>query len=317
MPGYSGMLTNLKLIKMKILYRTFLSITAIALLTLTSCLDDEGLGVEVTRYDEVPAVVDFNEVPNSSGFITRSFSGTTDPAFAQEATFTVNLSSPYQLDKDLTVTVEYDQDAIDAFVADNAGWTGLAPSKQDFTTANVVIPAGEREATFTVNFYAEGLSADDKIISAYTITAVSDPGVIISGNFGTQFVRVVVSNVYEGWYDMVIDYYHPNAGAWPTNLYRHYEYSKYLSTVSSTKSRFDFAIWNYDAWVDVQPDNSVLFSAIFSTYDVVMENSEEPGTEILSYDPVTRTFTLVYEYAGSGGFRHFYETLTWSADQDQ
>ena len=111
------MLIKLKLRKMKMLYKIVLSITALALLTLNSCLDDEKLGVEVVRYDEVPYVVDFNEAPNSSGFIVRSFKGTTDPNFAQEAEFTVNLSSPFKLDKDLVLTVEFDEAAVDAYVS--------------------------------------------------------------------------------------------------------------------------------------------------------------------------------------------------------
>ncbi|HCC71914.1 MAG TPA: hypothetical protein DEQ09_12300, partial [Bacteroidales bacterium] len=211
------MLINLKFGKMKIIYRILLSITALALITLTSCLDDSVMDTEVTRFDEVPYVVDFNEIPNTSGYIIRSFKGTTDPDFAQAASFRVNLSSPYQLNYDLNVTVEYDQDAADAYAADNAGWVSLSPAKQDFTSATVTIPAGEREAEFTVNFYTEGLSADDKIVAAYSITDVDDPNVIISGNFGTQYVKVGVANIFEGSYTADVDWFYgggPNYGGY-------------------------------------------------------------------------------------------------------
>jgi hypothetical protein len=237
------MLIKLKLRKMKILYRILLSITAVALLTLTSCLDDEGLGVEVPRFDEVPYVVDFNEVPNSGGYIVRSFKGTTDPNFAQEAEFTVNLSSPFKLDKDLVLTVEYDQAAVDAYVAANSGWSALPAAKQDFTSATVTIPAGEREATFTVNFYTEGLSADDLIMAAYSITDVSDPDIIISGNFGTQFVKVGVANVFEGMYDVTDKYW-----IYGTTNYSHLvDPEAFLQTVSSVISETEYF---YDGWGD-------------------------------------------------------------------
>lgn len=302
---------------MKIFYKILLSITALALLTFTSCLDDEELGVEVTRYDKVPYVIDFNEIPNAGGYIQRSFKGTTDPLLSQEATFRINLSSPYPLKKDLDVTVEFDQAAADEFVANNPGWIALNPAKQDFTSLVLTIPAGKREADFNVNFFTEGLSADDQLVAAYSVTNISDPSVIVSGNFGTQYVRVVVANIYEGWYESHLLYYHPSygTGTWPDNLYRDANYRKFLSTVSSTKSRFNFGVWSDDAWVDVQPGNSVIFTAKFSTYNVVMGNELVPGTENLTYDPLTRTFTLVYEYSGTGGNRVFYETLVWSSDQ--
>ena len=302
---------------MKIFYKILLSITAVALLTFTSCLDDEKLGTEIVQYHNVPNVIDFNEIPNAGGFILRSFNGTTDPLFAQETSFRVNLSSPYPLKKDLNVTVEFDKAAADAFVAANAGWLTLDPAKQDFTTMVLTIPAGKREANFDVNFFTEGLSADDKIVAAYSITNVSDPSVIVSGNFGVQYVRVVVANVYEGWYEYDLKYYHPSygTGTWPGNLNTSRTGRKFLSTASSTKSRFNFAVWSDDAWVDVQPDNTVNFTAKFSTYDVVMGNALDPGSDVLTYDPVTKTFTLVYEYSGSGGNRIFYETLVYSSDQ--
>jgi hypothetical protein len=237
------MLIKLKLRKMKMLYKILLSITALALLTLTSCLDDEKLGVEVVRYDEVPYVVDFNEAPNSSGFIVRSFKGTTDPAFAQEAEFTVNLSSPFKLDKDLVLTVEFDQAAVDAYVAANPGWSALPSAKQDFTSANITIPAGEREATFTVNFYTEGLSADDLIMAAYTITDVSDPDIIISGNFGTQYVKVGVANIFEGTYNTSEQYW-----MYGTTNYSHLvDPTADFITVSSVIVETEYF---YDGWGD-------------------------------------------------------------------
>ena len=281
MPGFSGMLINLKHRKMKILYKFLISVTALALLTLTSCLDDEGLGVEVPRYDEVPYVVDFNEVPNSSGFIIRSFKGTTDPTFAQEATFTVNLSSPYTLKKDLDLTVEFDQTATDAFVAANSGWTALPSAKQDFVSATVTIPAGEREATFDVNFYAEGLSADDLLVAAYTISNVSDPDILISGNFGTQYVKVGVSNVYEGEYTVDIDWLYGGGGNYGDSWD---DWS--LITVSSVASQMDYfyPYWNYPITITVDAGNPQTIDGHDNAYLVTLDAAGKSGTDDVQLD---------------------------------
>ncbi|MEE4117334.1 MAG: hypothetical protein V2I37_14275, partial [Marinilabiliaceae bacterium] len=113
-------------------------------------------------------------------------------------------------------------------------------------------------------------------------------------------------------------YYHPNAGNWPDNLYSQVDTRKYIGTVSSTVSSLSwFAIWSgVHTEIGVAPDNSVTFTET-NWYDYVIElgNSEEPGDEPCFYDPATRTFTLVYQYSGSGGYRHFYETMVYSPDQ--
>ncbi len=262
------MLINLKFGKMKIIYRILLSITALALITLTSCLDDSTVGTEVTRFDKVPYVVDFNEIPNSDGYIIRSFAGTTDPNFAQEASFRVNLSSPYQLDYDLDVTVEFDPTAAAAYAAENAGWVPLAASKQDLTSVTVTILAGEREADFTVNFYTEGLSADDKIVAAYTITDVDDPDVIISGNFGTQYVKVGVANIFEGTYDLSDNFW----GSPTTNYTAYMSDPVDLVTVSSRTSvlTYFYAGWGDSFYFEVDLDNPATIDGHADAYYVTV-----------------------------------------------
>ncbi len=305
------MLTNLKLRKMKILYRILISITALALLTLTSCLDDDGLGVEVIRFDEVPYVVDFNESPNSGGFIIRSFEGTTDPAYEQEATFTVNLSSPYKLDHSIDLTIEFDQAAIDQFILDNPTWTALPAAKQDFTSATVTIPADEREATFTVNFKTEGLSADDLIIAAYTITDVSDSDIIISGNFGTQFVKVGVANVFEGTY-VLSDNFWRNSGG--TN------YTAYMAdpvdfvTVSSTESvlSYFYAGWGDDFYFDVDLTSPGTIDGHADAYPVTVNTpgwASDDQVQIDDYDG--GVWNYCYQSGGKWIFKICHDAGGW------
>lgn len=292
------------------LYKILISITALALLTLTSCLDDEKLGVEVIRFDEVPYVVDFNEAPNSSGFIVRSFEGTTNPTYAQEAEFTVNLSSPYKLDKDLVLTVEFDQAAIDAYVAANSGWSALPSAKQDFTSANITIPAGEREATFTVNFFTEGLSADDLIMAAYTITDVSDPDIIISGNFGTQYVKVGVANVFEGFYTADIDWLY-KGGANYGGLYDDW----HLLTVSRVASVMDYfyPYWAYPITLTVDLDNPQTIDGHDNAYYVTLDAEGAVGTADVQLDDYNGgVWNYCYQSGGKWVFKVAHSLTTGS-----
>ncbi len=191
---------------MNTLRKIFVSITAITLLFLTSCLDDKDItefnGVMTPDFAGSPNIVDFNEMPNSAGYIIRTFPGTIDPTQSYPSNFRVNLSSPWQLDHDLTVTVNLDDAAANEYIADNPGFVLFPSSKHDFTSVTVTIPAGEREVELPVNFFSEGLSADDKFMMAISITDVSDPDVIISGNFGTQYIKVGVTNLFHGTYDV-------------------------------------------------------------------------------------------------------------------
>lgn len=255
---------------MKTYYRILLSITALVLITLTSCFDDDKYGVTPPAYDKVPYVVDFNEAPNSSGYIIRSFEGTTDPAYAQETSFRVNLSSPYKLDHDLTLTIEFDQSAISSYVADNAGWVACPAAKQSLAApVQVTIPADEREAEFTVSFFTEGLSADDLIIAAYTITSVDDPDIIISGNFGTQFVKVGVANIFEGEYALSDNFWGTTAGS---------NYTGYMAdpvhfvTVSSTESvlSYFYAGWGDHFYFDVDLANPATIDGHANAYPVTV-----------------------------------------------
>lgn len=267
---------------MKTYYRILLSITALVLITLTSCFDDDKYGVTPPAYDQVPYVVDFNEAPNSQGFIIRSFEGTTDPAYEQETSFRVNLSSPYKLDHDITLTIEFDQAAIDGYVADNAGWVACPAAKQSLSApVQVTIPADEREAEFNVSFFTEGLSSDDLIVAAFTITSVDDPDIIISGNFGTQYVKVGVANVYEGVYTADIDWLYGGGGNYG-GLYDDWE----LITATSVSVTMDYFYpwWNYPITITVDALNPQTIDGHANAYAVTLDAAGKEGGDDLQLD---------------------------------
>ena len=266
---------------MKKYYKILLTITAFAMLFMTSCLDDENVGIEVPDFAGTPYILDFNEMPTSEGYVIRSFEGTTNPDYAQEATFRVNLSSPYTLDDDLNVTVEFDQAAVDAYMADNTGWTSLPADKQDLSSINLTIPAGEREVEFTVNFYTEGLSADDQIMAAYSITDVSNPDVLISGNFGTQLVKVGVANVFEGSYTADIDWFYGGGGNYG-GVYDDW----YLMTASSVACTMDYFYpwWNYPITITVDYDNPQTIDGHANAYMVTLDAAGKSGDDDVQLD---------------------------------
>ncbi len=272
---------------MNTLRKIFVSITAVALLFLTSCLDDKDVnefnGVMTPDFAATPYVVDFNEMPNSAGYVIRTFPGTTDPDQFYTAKFRVNLSSPWQLKKDLVVTVKLDDEAATKFAAEHSGFTVLNSSKHTFTSTTVTIPAGEREVEFPVDFYTKGLSADDKYVVAFTITGTDNPDIIISGNFGTQYVKVGVTNLFHGTYDVdALWLYHGST-----------DYSAYaknpvdFGTLSSRKilTNYTYAPWG-NFIIEVDLDNPQTIDGHDNAYKitVTVEDDEANSVQMDDYD---------------------------------
>lgn len=239
---------------MKTFNKIFVSIMAVTLLFTTSCLDDSMVDIEVEDFAGTPYIADFNEMPTAAGYIKRSFPGTTDPNQSYSSTFRVNLSSPWQLDEDLTLKIVLDDAAVLDFIADNPGFVLFPAEKHDFSEVTVTIPAGEREAEFDANFFTAGLSADDVFLVAFSIVETSNPNVKISGNFGTQYVKVGVANVYEGLYTVPLDWIYGGNGG---NYGGDYDDWK-IGTVSSVKCVMDYfyPYWPYPITITIlDPEN--------------------------------------------------------------
>ncbi len=305
---------------MNTLRKIFVSITAVALLFLTSCLDDKDVnefnGVMTPDFAATPYVVDFNEMPNSAGYIVKSFPGTIDPNQSYSANFRVNLSSPWQLDHDLTVTVSLDDDAANKFIAENPGFKLFPSSKHDLTTATVTIPAGEREAEVTVNFFTKGLSADDKFMMAISITDVSDPNIIVSGNFGTQYIKVGVYNLYHGTYALSGQWWYHGSN----------DFSGYVPTETmllTTSSTGLVTQYSYAGWGNVEFEVSQTPETIDghdNAYYVTITKSDDPDQfkQLDNYDgPGSPGGVFNYCYRDDNGkwvFKiayQYYSNLSW------
>lgn len=295
---------------MNTLKKIFFSIATIGLLFTTSCLDDEMVDIEVEDFAGSPYIVDFNEMPTSAGYVKRSFPGTTDPNQSYPATFRVNLSSPWQLDEDLDVTITLDDAAANAFAAENSGFVTFPASKHDFTSTTVTIPAGEREAEFTANFKTAGLSADDVYVVAFSITSTSNPDVIVSGNYGTQYVRVGVSNIFHGSYTLDALWLYGGAT----------DYSFLCSTddilLGTVSSRIISTSYTYPGWgylyiieVDLDNPQTIEGHAGAMKFTVTVEGRESSCEQHDDYNGEVWN----YCYQDAGGKWHFKLCQTYTS----
>jgi len=296
---------------MKTFNKLLIAMAAIALLFTTSCLDDEMVDIEVENFAGSPYIADFNEMPNSAGYIKRSFQGTTDESVSYSTNFRVNLSSPWQLDKDLQVTVKLDDQAVLDYIANvDPEFQLLSAEKHNFTETTVTIPAGEREVEFTVDFWPAGLSADDKYMVAFSIESTSNPDVLISGNYGTQYVQIGVTNIFHGSY--TLDAYWLYGGAT--------DYSSLcstdditLATISSRiiSTSYTYPGWGYNYLIEVDMDNPQTIEGHDGAmkFTVTVEGKEDACEQHDDYNGEVWN----YCYQDAGGKWHFKLCQTYTS----
>jgi len=296
---------------MKTFNKLLIAMATIGLLFTTSCLDDDMVDIEVEDFAGSPYIVDFNEMPNSAGYIRRSFELTNDETKAFPATFRINLSSPWQLKEDLVVTYKIDEAAVAQYIADNpdAGFSLLSTSRIDVTEGTVTIPAGEREAEFTINLKTAGIAIEDKFMTAFTITGTDNPDVIISGNYSTQYIAVGVKNWFAGSYRREMSYFHPTAGGtYPSSPYTTRDGTVTLSTVDASTCDEWLGVWTSDKiYITINSDNSV--DVTFPTRSDAFEGDPYDATHISYYDPNTGIIYVYYAY-NSGAPRIFWVKYT-------
>lgn len=253
---------------MKTYNKLLIAMAAIAMIFTTSCLDDSMVDIEVEDFAGSPYIVDFNEMPNSDGFIRRSLELKSNPADAVGTSFRVNLSSPWQLKEDLTVTVQLDNQAATDFAAGLDGYEVLPSDKISFSETTVVIPAGEREVEFPVDFFTAGIQISDNFVVAFSITGTSNPDVLISGNFGTQYVKIGVKNQFHDVYD--VDPYWLYQGS--TNYTSLAATEVQFSTTSATACSLPYTYAGWGSWTfDVDLDNPQTIDGHANAYKVTVD----------------------------------------------
>ena len=266
---------------MKTINKLLIAMAAVVLMFTTSCLDDSMVDIEVEDFAGSPYIVDFNEMPNSAGYIRRSLTLSSDPAETTQASFRVNLSSPWQLDKDLNVTVKLDNEKAAAFAATQDGWDVLPASKIAFSEVTVTIPAGEREVEFTADFHTAGIAIEDNFVVAFSISGTDNPDVLISGNYGTQYVKIGVKNQFHDDYSLDAFWLYQNA----VNYSSLAPDEVTMSTVSATAVSLPYTYAGWGSWIfDVDINNPQTIDGHANAYKVSVEFIGYALETIIPYD---------------------------------
>ena len=257
-----------------------------SIIGLSSCLEDKGYTDIINSVGAEPIVSIFG---NAGGSLqTGKFKIDT----LVGVTYQVNLGSIDPLNKDLAVTMAVTQGATDFLKATNARRIAAGDDPYEalpattYTIVNPTIKAGTRDANFTVNVkLPKTLDFSKEYVIPVGISDAS--GVKISGNLG--FMNIFVGgtpNKYEGEYKATGYFTHPTAP-------RAIERAKTLKTIDKATSETEFADLGSPVWLKVNKDNTVTMIPQGAAANLAGPFEQ---TGVNKYDPVTKTFTLNYQY---------------------
>lgn len=216
--------------------------------------------------------------------------------------FLVNIASDQPPTSDITVKLWVDVQALNDYDTLKHLSYKLYPYIQ-IVDSNLVIKAGTRNAYVHVKvWHADLLDACDNFIAPIAIKSATG-GVIPAAplNQGARLMALPISNPYQGEYHDVGTLDHPSAGHILLDLNKSL-YTIDCKTVGTTIG----ALGAGEVTFTVNADNSVTIGGSYSPTQPCLPIAGDPNV----YDPATKTFTVSYEYTGSGGFRVYHEVYT-------
>jgi Domain of unknown function (DUF1735) len=279
------------------------SFTAMALFS--SCLKD-------SRYVDFagsPNVIEFPAVANLGQLQTIAVTAAATPTATNP--ILVNLASPTVSKSPITVKFKIDPAALAAYNAANTtAYIALPPA--DYTSnLSVTIPAGQREANLVVNINSALINIDS--VNYVIPVTISDPGTgnIISGNYQTALVNVLIKNIYDGTYSINGNAVRLPAVAGDPLAGNFSGFTQSLPTAGKTTNGFA-PIWATGgqaggvAGTTLTIDPVTNKVTVASSGNATLANAPAYNNR---YDPATKTYYISYVW--SGGNRAETDTLTY------
>jgi hypothetical protein len=274
--------------------KTFRISAILAGLFMTSCLDDTGYTDIYNKENNTP-VVSFGQADH--GYVVRTIDVTDNPG---ELAIDVNVARATEA---VTVTIEVDPTLLDAYnEAEGTEYELLPDSSYSIPSGSVTVPAGELDANFVFQAFADEISLDYAYILPLRITSSTGAGAVVASNLNTALVSVGVKNQYDGVYTVEsgsITRYFPAFPEIDPSLSGNFAGKGVKWTMSTLTAN---AVTLGMTWVDgsgVGGVDPITLTIDPATNELSIESGANdsmtiiPGT-VHTYDPATRTFTLSY-----------------------
>jgi Domain of unknown function (DUF1735) len=272
---------------------------------LGACLDDSRYAMDPYRTENVIEFADTSIPSNPSGAVYPVYTTTTEivPEFIFEQI--VSYSGPKSNSRDITLTLAVDPTALDEYNQQmndelhGATYTIMPSSYYEFGDLEVTIPKGETKATISIKAFPGQFDLTKNF--ALPIRIVSASYGVLSTHFSVGIFAVVVKNKYDGIYKITGGSITRNSASGPDLVLGG-------SYVSGLEVELATINGNTCGWAPLWKDGSGVggiagtrvvidevtnLATVSSTGNASMKNT--PAT-INNYDPVTRTFTLSFDW---------------------
>lgn len=172
----------------------------LAAATLSSCLKDDSLVLDPAKGHNVIEFVNTTDI-SVHGSVIPLYSHSYDLGPEVTLPVSVSYSGPEAVaPTDITVNIAVgDTTPVGIYNRDQHERYELMPaSNYTLTVSSVVIPKGQRTATFDVKFKPSTFDLSKALVLPLKITSASSG--VVSGNFGTILLNAVAKNKYDGIY---------------------------------------------------------------------------------------------------------------------
>ena len=221
-----------------------------------------------------------------------------------EMKYKVSYESSNSSTKELPITIGVTPAALELLKATNVKRASTGDDAYEalpasvYSIVNPVIKNGQKESDFSVKVKLDK-TLDYTKEYVIPLGILNASGVKISESLG--FMNIVVDgtpNKYQGNYKSIGTFTHPT-------MPRKIERDKVLKSINKSTSETEFADLGYLMWITINKDNSVTIIPKEGT-STLAGPFEQMG--INKYDPLTKTFTLNYQY--NSGTRGVSEKIT-------
>ncbi|REG81564.1 DUF1735 domain-containing protein [Algoriphagus antarcticus] len=206
---------------------TKIGLFAVAMVTLTSCLDEDSL----FDPDKVENVVEFFDIGliASPGSVYPLYVTSFTAANEVELKILVSYSGAQDNNQDINVKFKLDPAALATYNdTEDTDYEILPSNLYSIDAMEVTIPRGQRQVEKTIKLFTNNFDFSKNYAIPLTITETSFG--IISGNFETAIYAVGAKNKYDGVYQVTGEF----ADLTRPEFYGVYPYNVELRTITAT-----------------------------------------------------------------------------------
>jgi Domain of unknown function (DUF1735) len=327
---------------MKYRIRILIALLVMAMMATTGCLKDKDYdngSIQSVRSLGSQKIIELSTSPHdTTGYVNRAYPISTNDTTIELIPVTLASADPAPVDIHVTLTLS--QALLDNY-NDSNGTSFVLPDSSIYTILNannvVTIAKGTNTGFLMMKFAPADFIGANPFAFAYVITAVDQPGYIISGNLNKAIAAIGPKNKYDGLYNMDIMTTGWAAfgisdgvpGTWPSSN------GKSIGLITSGANSvaiFDFAVFGsriQNAFTAAGGFTGFGATAPQLTFDpntnaLVNVNNLDPDdgrgrafhlnpADSSRYDPATGTIYAAYIMVQNGRPNQFiYDTLTYT-----